>query len=428
MKRNVGMSLAGVVGVLALAGGNQAMADFQIGFPFGVPPEVQLNGSASHNWSVALTDTGGQAGSMFYTQKQQVQNGFETTFRFVISSQALMGDGFAFVIHNDSDGASALGAGGSDLGYGGGNITNGIAIEFDTFWFSGEFEGAHVSVQGVDEFGEVRVDDSLSLGVHVLDPGAGDPSLDGSHEGHISYVPGINDEPGELKVFIDNTLVLTTAIDLGNYGAFGSTAYDGSGEAYVGFTAGTGLADSKHEIENWAFFGDTGGACYSPGGFIGFWGGCGVGCLEFAGVTVTGSRAMTYEWYKDDVLITDDDGGRITGLGTPDITVFDFTEEDRGLYRVQVTNSCGTLNGGEFPLGGPIGPTCDSIDFNNDTSFFDPQDIDAFLSVYSEGPCIPEEAACNDIDFNNDGSVFDPCDIDSFLLQFSEGPCTLCGG
>ncbi len=75
----------------------------------------------------------------------------------------------------------------------------------------------------------------------------------------------------------------------------------------------------------------------------------------------------------------------------------------------------------------PCGPTCDSIDFNNDTSLFDPQDIDAFLSVYSEGPCIPETATCNDIDFNNDNSVFDPCDIDSFLLQFSEGPCTLCG-
>jgi len=73
------------------------------------------------------------------------------------------------------------------------------------------------------------------------------------------------------------------------------------------------------------------------------------------------------------------------------------------------------------------GVTCDSIDFNNDTAFFDPTDIDAFLSVFSEGPCIPETATCNELDFNNDGALFDPCDIDSFLLQFSEGPCTLCG-
>lgn len=79
MKRKM-QSSVGVVAMLGVAGMNQASADFTIGFPFGVPPEVQLNGSATHNWSVALTDTDDQAGSMFYTQKQQVQNGFETTF------------------------------------------------------------------------------------------------------------------------------------------------------------------------------------------------------------------------------------------------------------------------------------------------------------------------------------------------------------
>jgi hypothetical protein len=73
------------------------------------------------------------------------------------------------------------------------------------------------------------------------------------------------------------------------------------------------------------------------------------------------------------------------------------------------------------------GTECGSIDFNNDGAFFDPTDIDAFLSVFSEGPCIPGAATCNDVDFNNDAALFDPCDIDSFLLVFSEGPCTLCG-
>jgi hypothetical protein len=72
-------------------------------------------------------------------------------------------------------------------------------------------------------------------------------------------------------------------------------------------------------------------------------------------------------------------------------------------------------------------PVCNDIDVNNDGSSFDPTDIDAFLSVFSEGPCVPETATCDSIDFNNDGSLFDPCDIDSFLLVFSEGPCTLCG-
>ncbi|MFO0856699.1 MAG: hypothetical protein U0640_04990 [Phycisphaerales bacterium] len=85
-----------------------------------------------------------------------------------------------------------------------------------------------------------------------------------------------------------------------------------------------------------------------------------------------------------------------------------------------------TTNGYLFSLNeigtGPFS-ACDSIDFNNDGSVFDPADIDSFLSVYSEGPCLPSGATCNDIDFNNDGGVFDPMDIDSFLSVYSEGPC-----
>jgi hypothetical protein len=68
-------------------------------------------------------------------------------------------------------------------------------------------------------------------------------------------------------------------------------------------------------------------------------------------------------------------------------------------------------------------PACDPIDFNNDGTAFDPTDIDAFLSVFSEGPCIPAGATCNDIDFNNDCSLYDPEDIDAFIRVFSEGTC-----
>ncbi|MFO0856981.1 MAG: hypothetical protein U0640_06450 [Phycisphaerales bacterium] len=111
------------------------------------------------------------------------------------------------------------------------------------------------------------------------------------------------------------------------------------------------------------------------------------------------------------------------------------TAEDRfhgviysqGIGSIRIRNNSGGIEIDHIQYAGNVLDSCDSIDFNNDTSLFDPQDIDAFLSVYSEGPCIPDTATCNDIDFNNDGSVFDPCDIDAFLLVFSEGPCTLCG-
>jgi hypothetical protein len=71
----------------------------------------------------------------------------------------------------------------------------------------------------------------------------------------------------------------------------------------------------------------------------------------------------------------------------------------------------------------PFGYPCDSIDFNSDGSIFDPLDVDAFFSVFSEGPCIPAEATCGDVDFNNDGSQFDVVDIEAFLSVFAEGPC-----
>ncbi|MFO0856818.1 MAG: PQQ-dependent sugar dehydrogenase [Phycisphaerales bacterium] len=64
---------------------------------------------------------------------------------------------------------------------------------------------------------------------------------------------------------------------------------------------------------------------------------------------------------------------------------------------------------------------CNDIDFNNDTSVFDPLDIDDYLSVFGEGPC--STPVCDDIDFNNDTSLFDPIDIDTFLRVFGEGPC-----
>ncbi len=70
------------------------------------------------------------------------------------------------------------------------------------------------------------------------------------------------------------------------------------------------------------------------------------------------------------------------------------------------------------------GPTCDTIDFNQDGLYPDTADIDDFLSVFSGGPCSTTPTpGCNDIDFNNDGLFPDTADIDSLLSVFSGGPC-----
>ena len=72
----------------------------------------------------------------------------------------------------------------------------------------------------------------------------------------------------------------------------------------------------------------------------------------------------------------------------------------------------------------PAGPTCDSIDFNNDGLFPYTLDIDDFLSVFSGGPCSTDPTpGCGDVDFNNDGLFPDTLDIDALLSIFSGGPC-----
>jgi hypothetical protein len=132
---------------------------------------------------------------------------------------------------------------------------------------------------------------------------------------------------------------------------------------------------------------------------------------------------VAYLWRKDGIALDTiaNPSAATATLSLPEIEAGFGLE---GTYDCVVTNACGSATTQGFVV---EVPACDCIDFNNDASSFDPQDIEAFLSVYAEGPCVPETATCSDIDFNNDGALFDPCDIDSFLLVFSEGPCTLCG-
>ncbi|MFO0856374.1 MAG: TIGR03118 family protein [Phycisphaerales bacterium] len=113
--------------------------------------------------------------------------------------------------------------------------------------------------------------------------------------------------------------------------------------------------------------------------------------------------------------------GLVTGSTAASLTIANPRQDVS--FRVAISNDCGSVvsASAQLDVSG-----CDSIDFNSDGSLFDPQDIDAFLSIFGEGPCVPATATCGDIDFNNDASVFDPCDIDSFLTVFGEGPCTSC--
>jgi hypothetical protein len=71
---------------------------------------------------------------------------------------------------------------------------------------------------------------------------------------------------------------------------------------------------------------------------------------------------------------------------------------------------------------GCVTPTCDPIDFNQNSLFPEDQDLIDFLSVLAGGPCSPGNT-CNDIDFNNDGLFPSDDDLVAFLRVLAGGTC-----
>mgnify|MGYP000966309387 CR=1 FL=1 len=437
--------------VMGLAG--MANADFQHAYFFGQSSDIATVGAAgfeSNDGTYHLTNGGDQSGAMWHNQRQNIVGGFVTTFQFSINPTFINdspGDGFAFVVQNDADGTAATGGAGSACGYGPNltsstgsfsSIHNGIAVEFDTWTCCGEFDGPHVSIQTMNSAGEVDFPDNASL-AHAILSDVGPNGIDIlDYKPHICTVqytppnPGNNIE-GRLDVYVDDIFACGVDIDLGfvplvggGDGAAFETDDQSSdyGTAWVGFAGGTGLADSVHRLEAWAFNGETGdclgaywwlagngSGCFIPDGP------CGMG----QGVTVQGTRPMQYAWHKDGVLITDDEGGRIRGLGTRELTLDPVTGEDAAYYKVVFTNACGS---GEFEPYNAAFLYCHSIDFNNDGLFPDTSDIDDFLAVFSGANCPPTAGyLCDPIDFNGDDLYPDTMDIDSLLSVFSGGPC-----
>jgi hypothetical protein len=147
--------------------------------------------------------------------------------------------------------------------------------------------------------------------------------------------------------------------------------------------------------------------------------------------TCTGTLDLTLSGtnYPARVVVYNDQGcvdyttrfaGCLTGDGTMSIPVVAAQN-----YTIRVGGSgTATGTGTLTAVCTPAGPSCDSIDFNNDDVSPDIQDIDDFLSVFGGGPCSTDPTpGCNDIDFNNDDVSPDIVDINAFLSVFGGGPC-----
>jgi hypothetical protein len=180
------------------------------------------------------TDEVGQVGGAWVPDPVDLHDEFEVEFswRVTRTTPTSFADGLAFVIQ--TSGNTVLGDDGCWLGY---NDLNSIAVEHDSWQNNpGDFGGNdydpshnHISVQRVD------ADPSNTIGFT-----SGVPFLANGkwHTTRIVYTPG------ELSVSVDNTSVLTVAIDLAEE--------LGQDEAWVGVTAATGDLPQIHELRSFS--------------------------------------------------------------------------------------------------------------------------------------------------------------------------------
>lgn len=346
-----------------------------------------------------LTQSGldGAGAAWFTTTQAAVNAGFVTTFQFSINSGTA--DGFAFVLQGDSD--TAVGGGGSDMGFGG--IPRSIAIEFDTFVFGDEFDGPHVSVQTLGADSNSAGDDA-SLAHATLPDWITDG---GTYNVKIEYTPGI------LFVYLEGEPVLFCPLDLNTLDN-GSALFADDGCAWAGFTGGAGGATANQDIVEWQFNDwSTVETCsgLTPTRFEGpnFTPRTGDRVVFYGGVEGPGPR--TYNWRLNDVNIPE--GGRILGAWSEVMIIDPFIPADAGLYSFASGNECGGFGIGSIN----VQIYCPG-DLNED-GLVDDADFVEFVPSYNALIVPDADKRC---DWNGDGLV-DDADFVLFVPYYNTLVC-----
>lgn len=341
------------------------------------------------------TGLGGEGAAWYAVSKATFDDGFRTSFRFGIQNGTA--DGFAFVIQDDAN--DTVGSGGSGIGYAG--IPRSVAIEFDTFVFSDEFQGMHVSVQ-TDGLNSNSEGDAFSL-AHAFLP---DSATDGEfHDVKIEYTPGV------LYVWFDGEPILFCPLDLSTLDG-GSALFPDC--AWVGFTAGAGGATADQMIESWSFT-DWSDVTECVGPMPLTFDGPGftpeTGDRVVFRSTLTGSGPLTYVWRKEDIDLNDD--ARILGSRAEVMIIDPFIPADAGSYQFGSGNACSGYGIGSIE----VDIQCPG-DLNGD-GLVDDADFLEFLPAY-DALLVPD--ADRRCDWNGDRLVDDQ-DFVLFLPYYDQLIC-----
>ncbi len=241
-------------------------------------PDLQFNGGMGSQGAPAakdgamvdaqnqlqLTDSqNSEANSVFTTNPVQIKNSWETTFDYQITNPNA--DGLTFVVQNI--GNTALGGGGGSLGYQGGSFASASTLTNIAFALN-MYNGVTQTAIAANGTLAPYVDMSGSLGndFHVT------PTNSTTHDFQVSLA--YNATNGNFYETVLDTAngksfsqTITPAIygaALGLSPAAAQAAVTGlfASPDYVGFTAGTGGANSTQSVNDWVF--NTASAVVAP--------------------------------------------------------------------------------------------------------------------------------------------------------------------
>jgi hypothetical protein len=230
-----------------------------INYPMGtpIPPapppfDLQANGSAQFADESRLNNAPNQTGSILSNSQENILS-WTTTFQIRLheGSQPTYGNGFTFVIEANS--ASALGQGGSGLGYQG--IANSLCIKFETTTGAAEngtggstglfYAGDAPTVPNPMHPGEVNIMLDATM-VNLMSQSAKMITLSYNNATHTLHEMIVDPDHVSTPFTHDYTIDLPSLLGI---------AVNGNTTGYVGFTGSTG--DISHyelqDILNWVY-------------------------------------------------------------------------------------------------------------------------------------------------------------------------------